>query len=193
MRASFPVFRHAADIHYRQRELQYDQRVGIGVQTPDNPEHVAHYKHPEAHFPPVFQSGPHQLRRCDGDHHGGPLHPVQILHLSILRCVELACLNTTPDVLCDPGGRAENSFRRAQRGVSHRRFFVELAALAPVLSCRYQNRRPDDGRTGRWTLLPGQGPRVPLVSPRCSQISRLGGWELAPFLSPVLAALYPVF
>ena len=44
----------ASNIEYRQCDLQNDQGVSSAVQSPDDPECIAHKKDPEACLPPTF-------------------------------------------------------------------------------------------------------------------------------------------
>src|SRR4051794_31555050 len=51
---------HAADIEYRQRDLQRDQRKGAVMHTPQDPQDIAGEEHPEAGAAPLLAVGADQ-------------------------------------------------------------------------------------------------------------------------------------
>ena len=48
------ILSRASHVEHRQCDLQNDQGVGSAVQSPDDPECIAHQKDPEACLPPAF-------------------------------------------------------------------------------------------------------------------------------------------
>ncbi len=74
----------AAQVHRRQADLQQDQRIGLGVQAPGDPQQVAGEEHPEADLASSPMRRRHQPGGHHRDQHGGPLQVVQPVHAYIL-------------------------------------------------------------------------------------------------------------
>ena len=75
-------------------ELQEDKGIRAIMQTPDNPQHVAQQKQPEAPIPFKFPLGRHQPRRNYRDYHCRPLNYVDPTHLKFPNALALTGYST---------------------------------------------------------------------------------------------------
>ena len=78
---SIKILFEASDIHTQKNAFKEDQRVGVCVESPDNPKRITEDKSPKSDHPPIRLLRANEPGRGYRHYHGWPLQPIDVLHV----------------------------------------------------------------------------------------------------------------